>query len=59
MVLRTCREMRVPIKIRGDNTDNMFRDYWMDADGAVSYGMVDKILGTKNKFQVRIQKEFR
>lgn len=47
MVLRTCREMRVPIKIRGDNTDNMFRDYWMDADGAVSYGMVDQILGTK------------
>lgn len=25
----------------------MFRDYWMDADGAVSYGMVDQILGTK------------
>lgn len=27
---------------------DMDRDYWMDADGAVSYGMVDQILGTKN-----------
>lgn len=26
---------------------DMDRDYWMDAGGAVSYGMVDQILGTK------------
>ena len=25
----------------------MDRDYWMDAEGAVSYGMVDQILGKK------------
>lgn len=32
--------------VRGQAAD-MDRDYWMDADGAVSYGMVDQILGTK------------
>ena len=38
--------------VRGQAAD-MDRDYWMDADGAVSYGMVDQILGTN------VMKEFK
>lgn len=36
---------------RGKVYSDMDRDYWMDAKGAVSYGMVDQILGKKTEIR--------